>query len=755
MAFKKGLLLVTLCMIFLKIHAQHVFPDKGIVFNDAIVPRIDIVINKDSLNQMLSPANVELDREYVADFIWNDGINKDTLKQVGFRLRGNTSRVSAKKSFKIKFTYFGNKKFHGLTDLNLNGEHNDPSIVRSKVNWDLMRLAGLEGPRANHVQLYINGEYRGLYINVENIDEVYLKRRQKDVNGQLFKCFYGADFQYLGNNPDKYSNNVYEAANNEDNPDIWKLIDFTEVLSKPSDPNYRCKLEAIFDVDDYLKRMAFEVLIGHWDNLLFNINNAYLYFNPVTKKMEILSYDLDNTYGIDWFKEDWSDRNIYSWAQANKPRPLYNNLLAVPEYKKRYGFYMKQMLTAFFNPTFMNDYLDKVKSKIAPYVVNDLYASFDYGFKYEDFIASYDKGLGGHVPIGLKEYIKNRHSTALSQLQNIAIAPFISDNTLSWDNNKVTLNARTTSIASSTLKLTYRFDGGPWTEIMLVDNGNMPDTMANDGNYAISIAKDNALLIDYFYTTSDASGQKVNWPTCDFFTNQIKHKPTPKLFINEFMSDNTLIKDNADEYEDWIELYNAENVPIYIGDKYITDNASVPNKWKLPELDIDAKGYLVLWADEDQEQGYDHTNFKLGKSGEFIGLYDGEENAYAPIDTFHYGSQLSNKSYGRYPDGYGSVVLLPSITLGLTNLLPNAVKDEPLNYMTIFPSVTFDKISIKVNAIASSIEIFDTNGKVVAKPLVQKDISEITIDVGFLAKGSYTITLRTGEKMVVGRFVKL
>jgi spore coat protein CotH len=755
MRFRKGLLVVTMLMFFLQIKAQRIFPDKGVVFNDAIVPRIDIMINKDSLDDLLSPANVELDHEYMADFIWNDGINKDTLKQVGFRLRGNTSRISAKKSFKIKFTYFGNKKFHGLTDLNLNGEHNDPSIIRSKVNWDLMQLAGLEGPRANHVQLYINGEYRGLYINVENIDDVYFKRRKKDANGQLFKCYYGSDFQYLGNNPDKYNNNIYEAANNEDNPDVWKIIDFTEVLNKPTDPMFKCKLESMFDVDDYLKRMAFEVLIGHWDNLVYNINNAYLYFNPMTKKMEILSYDLDNTYGIDWFKEDWSKRNIYSWAQANRPRPLYNNLIAVPEYKKRYGYYMKEMLTTFFNPVFMNDYLDKIKNKIAPYVVNDLYASYDYGFQYQDFIASYDKALGGHVPIGLKEYIKNRHTSALSQLQNLAIAPFINDNTLTWDNAKVTLNASATSITPATVKLSYRFDAGPWTEIVLEDNGVIPDTLANDGNYAVSIFKGNALLIDYFYTVLDASGQKNNWPTCDFFTSQINYNPTPKIFINEFMSDNTLIEDIAGEYEDWIELYNDENFPVYIGDKYITDNPSQPTKWKLPELDLDAKGYMVLWADEDQDQDYDHTNFKLAKSGEFIGLYDTEENAFAPIDTFHYGNQLTNKSYGRYPDGIGSVVLLPSITIGMTNLLPNAAKDESLMYMTIFPSVTSDKINVKVNSLVSTIEILDITGKIVAKPKVENDTSDMTIDVRYLANGSYTIKLKIDEKIAVGRFVKI
>ncbi|MBL0099981.1 MAG: CotH kinase family protein [Saprospiraceae bacterium] len=75
-------------------------------------------------------------------------------------MRGNTSRVSAKKSFKIKFNHFGSGKFYGLSDLNLNGEHNDPSIVRSKLSWDMMKMAGIKlpGPTMWH------------YISIMNIE---------------------------------------------------------------------------------------------------------------------------------------------------------------------------------------------------------------------------------------------------------------------------------------------------------------------------------------------------------------------------------------------------------------------------------------------------------------------------------------------------------------------------------------------------------------------------------------------------------
>ena len=51
----------------------------------------------------------------------------DTVLNVGFRLRGNTSRTAGKKSFKVSINSFvAGRKWNQLEKLNLNGEHNDP-----------------------------------------------------------------------------------------------------------------------------------------------------------------------------------------------------------------------------------------------------------------------------------------------------------------------------------------------------------------------------------------------------------------------------------------------------------------------------------------------------------------------------------------------------------------------------------------------------------------------------------------------------
>ena len=88
------------------------------------------------------------------------------------------------------------------------------------------------------------------------------------------------------------------------------------------------------------------------------------------------------------------------------------------------------------------------------------------------------------------------------------------------------------------------------------------------------------------------------------------------LYINEFAANNTGITDEHGEQEDWIEIYNANDFPVDIGGLYISDSLNFPLKCQIskdfPDLTtIQPYGYLVLWADNDPEQGILHLNFKL------------------------------------------------------------------------------------------------------------------------------------------------
>ena len=111
----------------------------------------------------------------------------------------------------------------------------------------------------------------------------------------------------------------------------------------------------------------------------------------------------------------------------------------------------------------------------------------------------------------------------------------------------------------------------------------------------------------------------------------------PELLINEFQASNisTVRNPYSYDYTDWFELYNAGTAGIEIGGFYLTDDPQEPQKWQIPfDSVIQSGGYMIFWADDVDE--YNHTNFKLGRGGEFIGIYDDQGNV---IDSVSFGYQ--------------------------------------------------------------------------------------------------------------------
>ena len=109
------------------------------LFDETRVSSVYIEIPADSLQVIMT--DVYSDHYYKALFIYDYGSGRDTIRNVGFRLRGNTSRVSKKKSFKISFNeYVSGRRYQGVKKINLNGQHNDPTMIREKLFYDTWSL---------------------------------------------------------------------------------------------------------------------------------------------------------------------------------------------------------------------------------------------------------------------------------------------------------------------------------------------------------------------------------------------------------------------------------------------------------------------------------------------------------------------------------------------------------------------------------------------------------------------------------------
>ena len=185
-------LLIGICFIANGVIGQLLHPANSSAFLQNEVAKIYITMNPQDFITMVGDSTGST-YEFPAEFIYISSAFNDTLDTVGIRLRGNTSLASAKKSFKIDFNaYNSGFKWLDLKSINLNGEHNDVSIMRSRTCQEMLRLAGLPAARTSYIELYINGEYKGIYLNVEHIDDQFIEARfTNDDTGNLYKAKIG------------------------------------------------------------------------------------------------------------------------------------------------------------------------------------------------------------------------------------------------------------------------------------------------------------------------------------------------------------------------------------------------------------------------------------------------------------------------------------------------------------------------------------------------------------------------------------
>jgi len=133
-------------------------------------------------------------------------------------------------------------------------------------------------------------------------------------------------------------------------------------------------------------------------------------------------------------------------------------------------------------------------------------------------------------------------------------------------------------------------------------------------------------------------------------------KPTPAVRINEFLAANiTGLRDEDQSVEDWIELYNDSSQAVSLAGWSLSDDPGNPGQWVFGNVSISANGYLVVFASgKDRPQpGFNqrpHTNFKLSRSGEHLGLYS-PDSPRAAVSALDYPPQRNNYSYGVAPGG--------------------------------------------------------------------------------------------------------
>jgi hypothetical protein len=683
-----------------------------------------------------------------------------TYDSIGVRFKGQTSYFmnnSQKKSFNITMDAFKDGgDLGGYNTLNLNNSFDDPSMMREVLYYHMIRNH-TPSAKANWVVLYINDVSWGLYQNVQQLNKDFLKEWYTSAKGINMRAdapggFTGgggagpgwgdgtAGFNYLGEDTTQYQK--YYTLKSTDASDTWQqLIAATKILKQST--NLEVDAPKVIDIDKTLWHLACENLFGDDDSYIYKGKmDYYLYQEPTLDRWATYDYDANSTFVAS--HATWSP--FYNETKVNYP--LLNKLLAVPSFRQRYLAHLRTINQQFFNPNFINPLIDSFDLKIKSHVLADT--------KKTTSNTAYTSAIPA-----LKKYAADRRTTFNNNAEFKLESPVITDvkmkvNDQDWgkvrDGDVVTISLKATH--SQGIKSCNLYLGKgiitKYTVLAMNDSGTNGDATSGDGIFSVSFTDGDAGDLITFYTqaiANNAAGTTAFFPQGTehqmlAYTVQGQNNNAPTIVINEFMSSNKgVIKDENNETEDWIELYNTTSNAINIGGYVLTDDDANLDKYVVPEGTVMApNSYLIIWADEDGTQGPYHANFKLSATGEKIILLDKSKNE---LDRVEYGPQQSDLSSARKPNGTGAFVI-GQHTFNANNDVVGT--DDELTTFNIRPNPAQNMLYIDGLEKEVMVNVYTLLGQQV---VVQKTKGEV--DISELNPGTYIILI--GKQHL--KFVKM
>lgn len=222
------------------------------------------------------------------------------------------------------------------------------------------------------------------------------------------------------------------------------------------------------------------------------------------------------------------------------------------------------------------------------------------------------------------------------------------------------------------------------------------------------------------------------------------------VVINELMALNdSLVADEAGEYNDWIELFNLTDDDIDLEGYFLTDDPEDLNKWSFHgESVIPANGYLIVWADKDSMQGNLHADFKLSSMGETVILLDTD---LIEVDMVTFGQQEPDRSYARSPNGTGNFEIRGATfesdndgtVTGIEDVL-DITLDQAID---VYPNPAKNVVTIDNETnVEMSIAIYDMLGRVVWENTVRKSV---ILHIDDWTKGVYFIKTKFGTQRLM------
>lgn len=399
--------------------------DKGIaqeyetaLFDTSSILSVNIQMDEADWNDMLENAMAE------TYYQCNVEVNGTMFYQVGIRPKGNTSLsaianddTTDRYSFKLEFDhYVDGQTCFGLDKLILNNNYADATNLKEALIYDMYQYLGADASLYNYAKISVNGEYWGVYLALEGVEDSFQLRNYGTESGELYKPESmdmggenfqdrpdgmpegdaeppggmdrnsgGADLNYTDDDLDSYETIWDGEVTKTSQADHERVVKALKNIAAGND------LESYMDIDNLLRYMAVHVFSVNEDSLSgMMAHNYYLYESD--GKLSLIPWDynlaLGGMGGMGGGMPGGSgetEESSGATSVVNSPiddafsgTDFFDTLLENETYHSQYYDYLQKLVSEYINGGGFDAFYERVRSQIDELVETDPTAFYSY-----------------------------------------------------------------------------------------------------------------------------------------------------------------------------------------------------------------------------------------------------------------------------------------------------------------------------------------------------------------------------------------
>lgn len=381
------------------------------LFDTGSILTVDIRMDAADWDDMLQNATAE--EYYQCDV----EIGGTIFYRVGIRPKGNTSLsaiasdpTTDRYSFKLEFDhYVEGQTCFGLDKLVLNNNYADATNMKEALIYDMYQHLDADASLYNYAKISVNGEYWGVYLALEAVEDSFLLRNYGAQNGALYKPDSmniggrgapgdfngetmdfgdrdfgdmnfgggfsmgsgGANLNYTDDDLDSYETIWEGEVTKTTKADHKRVVTALKNISQGND------LEAYMDIDNLLRYMAVHIFSVNEDSLSGSMaHNYYLYESG--GRLNLIPWDYNLTLGGMGRSNDADGVVNAAIDNAFSSTEFFDTLMEDETCHSQYYAYLQQLVSDYINGGGFDAFYTRVRSQIDALVETDPIAFYSY-----------------------------------------------------------------------------------------------------------------------------------------------------------------------------------------------------------------------------------------------------------------------------------------------------------------------------------------------------------------------------------------